>query len=119
MGTLEGFPNPPAMVRAELSSAAPHAFMGTLEGFALHSAPTTHPASPALRAASPNPPAMVRTELSSAAPHAFMGTLEGFPNPPAMVRADLSSAAPHAFMRAPVLTSLHRLMCAGGGQVSG
>ena len=34
MGTLKGFPNPPAMVRAEQSSAAPHAFvMGILKGF--------------------------------------------------------------------------------------
>ena len=29
MGTLKGFPYPPAMVRAEQSSAAPHARMGT------------------------------------------------------------------------------------------
>ena len=53
MGTLGGFPNPPAMVRGEQSSPAPHAtiFMGTLGGF-------------------PNPPAMVRGERSSPAPHA-------------------------------------------------
>ena len=36
MGTLKGFPNPPAMVRGEQSSPAPHAIidMGTLKGFA-------------------------------------------------------------------------------------
>jgi len=52
MGTLRGFPNPPAMVRGEQSSPAPHATnMGTLRGF-------------------PNPPAMVRGEQSSPAPHA-------------------------------------------------
>jgi hypothetical protein len=34
METLRGFPNLPAMVRAEQSSAAPHAFvMETLRGF--------------------------------------------------------------------------------------
>ena len=34
MGTLRGFPNPPAMVRGEQSSPAPHATeMGTLKGF--------------------------------------------------------------------------------------
>jgi hypothetical protein len=54
METLGGFPNLPAMVRAEQSSAAPHAYivMETLGGF-------------------PNLPAMVRAEQSSAAPHAF------------------------------------------------
>jgi glycosyltransferase involved in cell wall biosynthesis len=53
MGTLKGSPNPPAMVRAGQSPAAPHAFvMGTLEG-------------------SPNPPAMVRAGQSPAAPHAM------------------------------------------------
>ena len=52
MGTLKGFPNPPAMVRGEQSSPAPHPIvMGTLKGF-------------------PNPPAMVRGEQSSPAPHA-------------------------------------------------
>ena len=52
MGTLRGFPCPPAMVRGEQSSPAPHGLeMGTLEGF-------------------PNPPAMVRGEQSSPAPHA-------------------------------------------------
>ena len=72
--------------------------MGTLKGFALPSAPASHPTSPALRAASPNPPAMVRVEQSSPAPHANidMGTLRGFPNPPAMVRVEQSSPAPHA-----------------------
>ena len=36
MGTLRGFPNPPAKVRGERSSPAPHATeMGTLRGFAL------------------------------------------------------------------------------------
>jgi len=35
--------------------------MGTLKGFASPSAPTSHPASPALRAASPNPPALWRS----------------------------------------------------------
>jgi hypothetical protein len=51
METLEGFPNLPATVRAEQSSAAPHIVMETLEGF-------------------PNLPATVRAEQGSAAPHA-------------------------------------------------
>jgi hypothetical protein len=51
METLKGFPNLPAMVRAEQGSAAPHAVMETLKGF-------------------PNLPAMVRAEQGSAAPHA-------------------------------------------------
>jgi hypothetical protein len=35
MGTLKGFPNPPAMVRRRQSRRAPHAiYMGTLKGFA-------------------------------------------------------------------------------------
>jgi hypothetical protein len=49
METLKGFPYLPAMVRAERSSAAPHAtqsLMETLKGFALPSAPATHPATP-------------------------------------------------------------------------
>ena len=56
MGTLRGFPCPPAMVRGEQSSPAPHGLeIGTLEGF-------------------PNPPAMVRGEQSSPAPHANIVT---------------------------------------------
>jgi len=93
MGTLKGFPNPPAMVRGEQSSPAPHASdMGTLKGFASPFGPppattprllppsgTSGPApsqphplatlAPS-RSASPNPPAMVRGEQSSPAPHA-------------------------------------------------
>ncbi len=79
MGTLRGFPNPPAMVRRRQSRRAPHAVMGTLRGF-------------------PNPPAMVRRRQSRRAPHAVMGTLRGFPNPPAMVRRRQSRRAPHAVM---------------------
>jgi hypothetical protein len=109
METLKGFPNLPAMVRAEQSSAAPHAIvMETLGGF-----PNPRhlpPALPPPRFARPR--AMVRAEQSSAAPHAIvMETLGGFPNPRhlpptlppprfarprAMVRAEQSSAAPHA-----------------------
>ncbi len=52
METLEGFPSLPTLVRAEQSSAAPHATdMETLEGF-------------------PSLPTLVRAEQSSAAPHA-------------------------------------------------
>jgi hypothetical protein len=67
METLKGFPNLPAMVRAEQSSAAPHAIvMETLGGF-------------------PNP-----RHLPSALPP------PRFARPRAMVRAEQSSAAPHA-----------------------
>jgi hypothetical protein len=64
METLGGFPYLPAMVRAEQSSAAPHASeLETLGGF-------------------PYLPAMVRAEQSSAAPHASeLETLGGFPYP--------------------------------------
>ena len=51
--------------------------METLGGFALHSAPTTHPATPSLRSASPNLPAMVRAEQGSAAPHALVKPARG------------------------------------------
>jgi hypothetical protein len=44
--------------------------METLGGFALHSAPATHPATPSLRSASPNHPTMVRRRQSRRAPHA-------------------------------------------------
>jgi hypothetical protein len=50
MGTLRGFPNPPAMGSGELSS--PGFGMGTLSGF-------------------PNPPAMGSGELSSPSPDAI------------------------------------------------
>jgi hypothetical protein len=50
MGTLGGFPNPPAMGSGELSS--PRFVMGTLGGF-------------------PNPPAMGSGELSSPSPDAI------------------------------------------------
>ena len=58
MGTLEGFPNPPALWLRRAKPAFAYAMMGTLEGLAAHSAPATHSATPALRAASPNPPAL-------------------------------------------------------------
>jgi len=60
MGTLKGFPFPPAMVRSRQSRLAPHATdMGTLKGF-------------------PFPPAMVRSRQSRLAPHATdMGRLRG------------------------------------------
>jgi hypothetical protein len=54
MGTLKGFPNPPAMVRCQQSWQTPHAIiMGTLKGF-------------------PNPPAMVRRRQSWKTPHTKM-----------------------------------------------
>ncbi len=106
METLGGFPNLPAMVRAERSSAAPHApDMETLAGFpnlpamvrAERSSAAPHAPDMETLAGFPNLPAMVRAERSSAAPHApDMETLAGFPNLPAMVRAERSSAAPHA-----------------------
>jgi len=79
--TLGGFPTLPAKVRAEQSSAAPHALTKeTLGGF-------------------PTLPAKVRAEQSSAAPHAL--TKEppgGEPTLPATVRAEQSLAAPHALV---------------------
>jgi len=45
--------------------------METLKGFALHSAPAAHPATPSLRSASPYLPAMVRRQQSWRAPHAI------------------------------------------------
>jgi len=105
MGTLKGFPNPPAMVRRRQSRRAPHAiFMGTLKGFPNPPAMVTPPAEPAgspprlswePSKGCPKPPAMVRRRQSRRAPHAiFMGTLKGFPNPPAMVRRRQSRRAP-------------------------
>jgi hypothetical protein len=93
MGTLKGFPYPPAMVRRRHSRRAPHAtVMGTLKGF-------------------PNPPAMVRRRHSRRAPHAtVMGTLKGFPNPPAMVRRRHSRRAPQATMPSRRAT-LRRRLC--------
>jgi len=55
--------------------------MGTLEGFALPSAPATRPATPALRAASPNPPALWRRRAKPTYAYAIMGTLGRVPKP--------------------------------------
>jgi hypothetical protein len=57
MGTLGGFPNPPALWLRRAKPGFANAMMGTLRGLALHSAPATRPATPSLRSASPNPPA--------------------------------------------------------------
>jgi hypothetical protein len=95
MGTLGGFPSPPALWLRRAKPGFAYAIMGTLGGF-------------------PSPPALVRAEQSSAALHAaralsraggtrthntrfwrpllyhwsycprIMGTLRGFPNPPAL-----------------------------------
>ena len=63
MGTLEGSPNPPAMVRGEQSSPAPHAnLMGTLEGAASPFGPPPATTSPLASLGLANPPAMVRGE---------------------------------------------------------
>ena len=75
MGTLKGFPNPPATGSVEQSSPAPTRMMGTLKGF-------------------PNPPATGSVEQSSPAPTRMMGTLKGFPNPPATGSVEQSSPAP-------------------------
>jgi len=80
MGTLEGFPNPPAKLRCQQSWQAPHAALSwePWKGF-------------------PNPPAKLRCQQSWQAPHAApMGTLGGFPNPPAKLRCQQSWQAPHA-----------------------
>ena len=53
MGTLAGFPNPPAIGSGEQSSPAPYVDMGTLAGF-------------------PNPPAIGSGEQSSPAPYAII-----------------------------------------------
>jgi hypothetical protein len=68
MGTLKGFPCPPALWLRPAKPAYAYAIMGTLEGLALHSAPTLPTPSPALCAASPNPPAMVRSRQSRLLP---------------------------------------------------
>jgi hypothetical protein len=61
MGTLEGFPNPPALWLRQAKPAYAYAIMGTPKGFRQgRSAPASRPATPALRAASPNPPATLR-----------------------------------------------------------
>ncbi len=53
--------------------------MGTLEGLAVHSAPATHPASPALRAASPNPPALWLRQAKPASADAVDGNSQAKP----------------------------------------
>jgi hypothetical protein len=60
MGTLKGFPCPPALWLRRAKPAYAYAIMETLKGF-------------------PNPRAMVRGERSSPAPHAIMGTPMGPP----------------------------------------
>src|ERR1019366_7405694 len=80
MGTLEGFPNPPAKLRCQQSWQAPHALpMGTLGGF-------------------PNPPAKLRCQQSWQAAHAALSweLWKGFPNPPAKLRCQQSWQAAHA-----------------------
>ena len=63
METLGGFPNLPALWLRRAKPGYAYAVlragivMETLGGLALHSAPATRPAAPALRAASPNLPA--------------------------------------------------------------
>src|ERR1019366_6876488 len=80
MGTLEGFPNPPAKLRCQQSWQAPHSLpMGTLGGF-------------------PNPPAKLRCQQSWQAAHAALSweLWKGFPNPPAKLRCQQSWQAAHA-----------------------
>src|ERR1017187_1941490 len=79
MGTLGGFPNPPALWlrRAKLASA--NAVMGTLGGF-------------------PNPPALWLRRAKLASANAVMGTLGGFPNPPALWLRRAKRASANAVM---------------------
>src|SRR6478735_7072951 len=81
MGTLEGFPNPPAMVRGEQKLAdSPRVF-------------TWEPSK-----GSQTLPRWYAASKARRLPTRFhMGTLEGFPNPPAMVRGEQSSPTPHAY----------------------
>src|SRR4051795_9014618 len=72
MGTLGGFPNPPATSYGEQSSPPLTRSMGPLGGF-------------------PNPPATSSGEQSSPPLTRSMGTLGGFPNPPATSSGEQSS----------------------------
>ena len=82
MGTLRGFPTPPALRLRRAKPALAYAIMGTLEGFASPFGPPRPPLPRSLRSASPNPPAMVRRRQGRRAPHATdMGTLKGFASP--------------------------------------
>jgi hypothetical protein len=78
MGTLKGFPNPPALWLWRAKPAFAHAMMGT-EGF-------------------PNPPALWLWRAKPAFAYAMMGT-EGFASlfgpPPATTTPSLRSALPN------------------------
>ena len=62
MGTLKGFPNPPAIWLRRAKPAYANAIMGTLKGF-------------------PNPPAIWLRRAKPACANAIMGTLKGFASP--------------------------------------
>jgi hypothetical protein len=116
MGTLEGCPNPPAMVRGEQSSPAPHADPYALvverqtrvaqnhaaarpwefESLRAHTS-TAKPTWWNGRPARLKPGCSQEREGSSPSVGTIlMGTLEGCPNLPAIVRGKQSSPAPHA-----------------------
>ena len=111
MGTLGGFPNPPALWLRRAKPGFAYATMGTLGGLAVHSAPATHPASPALRAASPNPPALWlqagRPWAKPACANAAMGTLEGLAAPRCCGAHATMPELPRAFV--PPLAAFGRL----------
>src|SRR6185369_8325966 len=107
-GTLGGFPNPPAMVRGERSSPAPHASRSREPWEGSRTLPRWYAASEARRLPTrqglgnpgrvpePSRDGTRRAKLAGSPRVKVSGTLGGFPNPPAMVRGERSSPAPHA-----------------------
>jgi hypothetical protein len=125
MGTLRGFPNPPAMVRVEQSSPLPTRLRPRRVQRHLEQPRLVlgrrHPGQRAnlgirqlahaqsrvsldgnpRRVPKPSralaPPSEARLRQRGGRRQLEMGTLEGFPNPPAMVRRRQSRRAPHAW----------------------
>ena len=125
MGTLGGFPNPPALWLRRAKPAFAYAIMGTLKGSpnprwyaasdeGARSAgragwavrpeapvggsrrlPTRTDGNPQ-RVPNPSRDGPRRAKLAGLPTRHVMGTLKGFPCPPAMVRGEQSSPAPHA-----------------------
>jgi hypothetical protein len=75
MGTLGGFPNPPALWLRRAKPAFANAIMGTLGGF-------------------PNPPALWLWRAEPAFANAIMGTLGGFRRKSANSRREANRSAP-------------------------
>ncbi len=138
MGTLRGFPCPPAHWLRRAKPASANATMGTLRGLASHSAPASHPPAPALRAASPCPrhpppaPAPPRCarprahwlrRAKPASANATMGTLRGLashsapashPPAPALRAASPCPRHPPPAQPAPALRAASRALASAG-----